>query len=280
MVPQAALAFIRSAGRFVSPELVRKGLEKISPKFKSYFSRALAGGFTGTQAIDYLMDRFGNPVQQQYANQLEQRGAQGQLTPDEMQAMGSISASKTPERLLKLGAGIGSALLSGSLGSPAAEQATQEEEAVEPRVGRAAERILGAAARQEGAATPVIAGRAVQSAKNALGTLESIRNPLTAFDMFKRENPDLGRFIEKKIGEGIPPMDAAKRARAVVKFKTPIKRLENRIGQKFESIIDQVFGGSPQASAPTASQSQQATPELSEILNLIKQYTAQKGARG
>lgn len=101
-IPAAAINFVKSAVKFVSPELARKGLEKISPKFKSYFSKALSYGFTANQALDFLSDRFSSEGQKQFQQGLAERGAKQQLRPDEMEAQAQIQSSQLPGKFFEL----------------------------------------------------------------------------------------------------------------------------------------------------------------------------------
>lgn len=120
-----------------------------------------------------------------------------------------------------------------------------------------------------------------KKAMQSLGKTASIQSPpsgLKPFDLFKKDYPELGRFIEKKIGEGIPPVNAAKRAKPVLSLKKHIERVEEDLGQPFEDVMAQLFNEQekPEPEQVKQGQTHQALQQLSE---LMKQYIASKGAR-
>lgn len=108
----AALQAVLQGLKYIPASLGVKALSKVNPKFKNFFTEAASYGVDTNRAISYLTDRFSNPNNQQFEQGLAQRGAQGQLRPDEMAAQTDISNSRIPGRALKgiasfAGAGIG-----------------------------------------------------------------------------------------------------------------------------------------------------------------------------
>jgi hypothetical protein len=304
-IPAAAINFAKSAGKYVSPELVRKGLEKISPKFKSYFAQAITYGFSANQALDYIIDRFSNPNQQQFQKSIEQRGSNQQLRPDEMEAQSQMATSQLPGKVLKSAAALAAPMLAGG-GEAAPEEAPAESpmKQTAQKAGQAAAPVTQAYKGQEGLSTPVISGRAAASAQTALGMLKGKANraktapqapqsanaaPATSFDILKKRHPVIGAFLEKEMGKGKTPFEAAAAARNARMMKTPISQIETETAQPFEGVIAQVFGLGGQQSTqaqPQAVPAQDAPAEagdagggIKELGNLIQQYIQSKGVK-
>lgn len=82
--------------------IAAKGLEKINPKMKSFFSGALAAGYTADQAMDFLRDQF-SPSQEK---------ATSSLRPDEESAINRKEYEEAPSKVAQ---GLGT-LAAGSLG--------------------------------------------------------------------------------------------------------------------------------------------------------------------
>ncbi len=303
MVIPAALntgmKFVNSAANYVSPELVRRGLEKISPKFKSYFAQSIAYGFSANQALDYLVDHFKNKGQQQYQQALEKRGQAQQLRPDEMEAQAQIQNAQLPGKVLKTGLALAAPLMAG--GGEAAPQEEAPAESPIPqmaqKVGKAAAPVTQAYKATEGLATPVISGRAVAqagmelnrrknlAAKTAPQAVESTKSAATPFDMLKKHNPEIGAFMESELGKGRSPFEAAAAARNKKSLKNPIRDLEEETAQPFEGIIAHIFGlGSPnQQAAPTQSASSAQSGDWmaaqKQLAGLIQAYNQSKGLK-
>jgi hypothetical protein len=300
-IPARAISFVTSAANYVSPELVRKGLEKISPKFKSYFAKALSYGLSANQAVDYLASRFSNPNQQEYQQALTQRGQAQQLRPDEMEAQAQQTNSQIPGKLLKTGLALASPLMMG--GEEPTPQTLPEESPIQQtaqRASRATAPITQAYKAQEGMATPVIAGRAIAQAQQAphrlqaalkakngpqtaLQAPQSPEATLTPFDMLKRNSPEIGAFMEAEMKKGRSPYEAAAAARAKKALQEPITKLEAQAQVPFEGLIAHIFGGGvPQEQEITPTQTVEGgdyRQDLKQLAALIQQYTNAKGAR-
>lgn len=124
---------------FLSPYipigLAMKGLEKISPKMKSFFGGSLAAGYTANEAMDYLRNEFSSQGQK------ETRAVDENARPDELAAKARLSHEEQPSRIAQtvgaagLGAigGAGASALTGAAqvanqtsAQPEAEQASQQ----------------------------------------------------------------------------------------------------------------------------------------------------------
>jgi len=91
--------------------LAAKGLEKINPKMKSFFSGAVAAGYTANEAMDFLRDQFSSGVEQQKS---------GSLRPDEQAGINRRKQEEAPARIAQ---GIGT-LAAGALGGVGASALT------------------------------------------------------------------------------------------------------------------------------------------------------------
>jgi len=109
---------------FLSPYipigLAMKGLEKISPKMKSFFGGSLAAGYTANEAMDYLRKEFSSPGQK------ETRATDQNARPDELAAKARLSHEEAPSRIAQ---GVGAVGL-GVLGGAGASALTNVAQAV------------------------------------------------------------------------------------------------------------------------------------------------------
>jgi len=103
--------------KFVPLGIAVKGLERVSPKIKSFLGGATAAGYSANEAIDFLRDQFSGP-------QMKQPGAGARL--DEQAAFNRRQHEETPQRVAQGIAATGAAGL-GGLGAAALTGATQAE---------------------------------------------------------------------------------------------------------------------------------------------------------
>src|SRR5258707_12053115 len=108
-----SFAPLLNVAKSLAPSLVIKGLERINPKFKNFFTEALAYGYTADNALNYLTEKFSSTGSNQFKKQLQSGAEQGTLRHDEASALGQIEASETPGNILKSATGFGGAGLLG-----------------------------------------------------------------------------------------------------------------------------------------------------------------------
>lgn len=101
--------------KFVPIGIAVKGLEKVSPKLKSFLGGATAAGYSANEAIDFLRDQFSRPHMKQPGS-----GAR----PDEQAAFNRRQHEEAPQRAAQGVASIGAAGL-GGLGAAALTGAGQ-----------------------------------------------------------------------------------------------------------------------------------------------------------
>lgn len=112
--------------KLVPVGLAIKGLEKVDPRYKTFFSGAFSAGYGADQAMEYLQNKItGNNDEQQ---RLERGKAQGTLRPDEAAGLAQVKQSENIKNLIQTGAGLGA----GALGGAAALAANGASGAVNP----------------------------------------------------------------------------------------------------------------------------------------------------
>lgn len=244
--------------QFIPVGLAVKGLEKIDPRMKSFIGAAGAFGYGANEIISYLRSKTHTASQKANRANLEESVARGTARPDEAANLERLNQSEIPGDILQGAGALGAGAL-GGLGASGALSAAQQ--AVAPGVQAAASRV-GKVASQ-----PI----AHQGAKNtipaqSLGSRAAQGAP-AAPDVFLRKHPELGRFLENRINQGIDPMTASKQAKTVKALQPKIRDIEQSMGQPLESLVSQVFGGGQAQGRQAPSQAQSA---LLEAINQTK----------
>lgn len=108
--------------KFVPLGLAVKGLERISPKIKSFLGGATAAGYSANEAMDFLRNQFSGPQMQEPV-----KGSR----PDEKAAFNRRQHEETPQRVAQGVASIGAGAL-GGLGAAAVTGAGQVAEELSP----------------------------------------------------------------------------------------------------------------------------------------------------
>ena len=86
--------------QFIPTALAVKGLEKINPRFKTFFANAGAAGYGTDRALNFLRNQLELPASRQNEQQLEQRTAQGVARPDEAAALQRLQTEQRPAKAL------------------------------------------------------------------------------------------------------------------------------------------------------------------------------------
>jgi len=231
---------VMQVAKVVGIPLAGKLLGKVDKRFDKFFDNAVTKGFSLDQAMGYLVDRFAG--KSSLENELAGRASQDQR-PDEMAALQQVQQSKLPARA-------GQAAL--AYGLPFALGGGEKETPME-KEGEAG------AAIQKGQAQP--------QAQEPGGFLE-----------FKKQNPELGRFLDTEIKKGTAPRGAALAAKKKRQFLEPIGSIEQNVGQPFEDLLDYLFQGgrqggqqqSPQGQPPPQGQPQnQPSARMSQLSALL-----------
>ena len=227
--------------KIVPISLAAKGLEKVNPKMKSFFSGALAAGYTADQAMDFLRQQFSGSEDQ----------SSGSLRPDEEAGMNRRKFEEAPSRLAQ---GLGT-LAAGALGGAGASALTGLGQAIPTQTqSQSLPSGIGQAIRQGQQAQPTVSpssaaapinpsvqAAASQTQQAQPSSPQKTQGATSAFMNFIQKHPELGNFITKEIQNGLSPIDAALTAKGQKKFKNIIEDIENKIGQSLEDIIAQLF---------------------------------------
>lgn len=272
-----------------------KALEKLDPRFKNFFTSALSYGLDANRAFDYLIDRFGG-------GKPEQNFQSKQLRPDEQVAKNEIEASGIPARLVKSGAALGlgalgaGARLGGAAAGAASEalnsQTQPSGESYGPETqakeisGRVSQLAQNTREAQQNAKInptnignlakniPGMARKGVDKAQAAFSTSNIPSG--SGVETFIAKFPELGRFLDEKINQGVSPLQAATEAKGVKKFQPQIEEIETDMEQPFEQLVSYLFQGTDKFSETSPKKQ-----GVSQALQMLSQLASElKGRRG
>jgi hypothetical protein len=194
------LASILGINKYVSEDTIKKGLQKLDPRFKKFFSEAGKYGYPAGAAIGFLKSQFGGQEEQVNQN----------LRPDEAANIELKRQKQGPENLLKTGLNVGlGAAIGGGIGN---------------LVGGIGSTMTGEGEQPQEEASPL--------------SKEGIGNQISPG--MGKEDQGIERlfgFIDKKLSEGNPLEKAVSQARSSAFFKPVISALEQRTGMPFLDLI-------------------------------------------
>lgn len=196
--------------------LAVKGLEKVDPRMKNFFTQAAAAGWGANEALDFLRNKFEGSGNKNERSRLETGSEKGTLRPDEAAGLAQIEQRERPMDLAQKGlagaVGIGAALAGreNKTDSPKERNDQSEQQSLQP-IERVPDRING-----------------------------------TAFAKFIAEFPALGKFLDEGIAKGIPIAQLVASGRQKRLLKGQIQHVEEKMGQSLEDLLAQITGGSKQ----------------------------------
>ena len=230
------------AQKFLKPEAIRSGLQKINPKFKKFFDDTSKYGYPIGAALGFLQSELSGSEQQVDPNLRPDEAANVELK--RQQDFGPRVASTIAKTAggAALG-GLGGAALSG-LGSILQPD---QQEAGAPSMG------------QEPQPQPQL--------------------PATPSANFIAKHPELGAYLDNLIAKGTQPREAALDAKGKRKFKPSVEQIESDMGQLFEDLISGLFQQQkPQGRPQPSAQSQGGmTPAMSQFMGALQEYKKLKG---
>ncbi len=263
--------------------LAAKGLEKVNPKMKSFFSGALAAGYTADQAMDFLRDQFSSGEQSQ----------DGSLRPDELAGLNRRKQEEAPSRVAQGIAATGAGAL-GGLGAAAltglGQQATQQAQNAQPQLTQQqtpSSPPPASAAPQQPPPSPQSPQPAQPQQQAQSPGQQPVQGATAAFMQFLQKHPELGNFITKEIQSGLTPVDAALNAKGEKKLKSIIDNIESSIGEPLENIIAQLFNmnmgqknqsagqnttQNSQASGQNTTQSGNVSPAMTQFMLALQEF--------
>lgn len=233
-----SLAPLLNAAKLLPSSLVIKGLEKINPSFKNYFSKALAYGFDTNRALDFLVGKFGNPNKENEYSRLRQGSQEGNLRPDEMVSLSSMESERIPGKLARGAASIGGGAL--FAGMDRKEEAKNEPINADFSMSRE--------------------DPTVPKQKTSSKVIHAPESPTEDFSsqvmqQFLNQYPELAKFLDSRINKGIDPIQAATEAKQHKKLRESVERFEARNGP-LEDALAFLFRGNGQQQRQTQGQQQ------------------------
>lgn len=225
------IAPLLGLGNITSEDLIRKGIEKVNPKFKKFFSESSKYGYPIGAALGFLRSTLStNPTDES-------------LRPDE---------SANIER--------------------------SHQKAIPERVAGTAGNILGGAALGGiGSAVASSLGQSPGRGQSEQQSSDQDQQP-TGAQGFISKHPELGAYLDNLIKAGNSPEVAAETAKTQKKFAPIIQSIEERMGQDFVDLINQLYQGTGQFQGSKPQQPKQGGAN-SELAGLLQQYIDLKRGR-
>lgn len=112
--------------KLVPVGLALKGLEKIDPRLKTFFSGAFAAGYGADEAMNFLRSKFESPE----SERLEEGAKKGSLRPDEAAGLQAVRKSKNVSENIQKGVALGA----GAAGGIASLLSGKGSQAIKPEV--------------------------------------------------------------------------------------------------------------------------------------------------
>lgn len=237
---------ILGISKIVPEDLVKKGLEKINPKFRKVFGEAEKYGYPAGAVLGFLRSEMGggsqepvNPQERPDISANKELKRQSQLPQRLAGAVGNVAGGAA------LGGLSGAALggLSSVMSNP--ESSQQSPEQVQPQ------------------------------------TKPQPQSPEQqkpgGFQTFLDKHPELGRFLDMLIGKGMEPKQAALEAKKQSKLIPMIQDIESNIGQSLEDLMGQLFQGTDKFKGSGKQQSQGKTEFLQGLDQLSQMIQGLKG---
>lgn len=201
------------ASGYLSDDLVKKGLSKISPKMGKFFRFAEREGHTIGAALSFLNQRFSedDAVAEENERPDETANRQSEI----QRRAGTNFAKNVGQAAIKaIPAGIAGSLL--GKGASAIHSA-----------------ISSIAETQSNQKEP----------QKSEQTQQEKEIPKTAFANFMNQHPDLGKYLDDLMEKGYDPVSAAKEAKGRAKFRDIIENIEDSVGQSLENLMKYLFEG-------------------------------------
>ncbi len=216
--------------KMLTEDNLKKGLEKIDPRFKNFFSATSKFGYPAGAAIGFLKSELGRG--------LAESKVDPNLRPDEAANLERKRQLDFPQRLASSAVNVASGAALGGLGGAAISG-------------------LGSAMGQSGGGQP-------QQQQSALQQQQY--DPGAAFSKF----PELMKFVSQEASAGGNAQSIASKARKSVKLRTFVNTIEQEIGDSFENLLARLIGSDQQQGAPTAPQGQDRYARLASALESYK----------
>lgn len=216
-----ALALL-GVDKMISEESLKKGLQKINPKFKKFFDESSKYGYPIGAAMGFLKSEMrGNPHQ-----------SGGQLRPDESANAEIKRQEEAPQRLVGKAANIAGGAAVGGLGGSALS---------------ALGSLIGNPQSQDQKMAPMQPDQAQAGAREGQSPIE----------ILQEYDPNLAQFVHGHVTRGRHPIEAGALAIHSGKFTKPIRQIENDMGMNFADFLQHLYGAGPSENVRNVGQPQQ-----------------------
>ena len=235
--------------KVLSPDLIKKGIQKLDPRLRQYFQSAEKAGYPIGASLAFLKSSLlGEPNNQEVPLARGDVEANKRVMQHEAFPQRAVSAIGRIAGGAALGGLAGAGL--GALGK------------VLPQAG------------PEGTPSPEQPQGTSQAESQSQGPL--------GFQNFLSQNPELGSYLDKLMSEGMNIRDAAIKAKESRKFASVVESIEANVGQSFEDLLEQLLYGTN----PSGASAQQAAPRAqgtgnaqSDLINALNEYKAFKAGK-
>ena len=241
--------------KFIPVGIAVKGLEKLDPRFKKYFSAAIGAGYGADQAIDFLRSRL-SP---------ESQGSD-HARPQEESANIDVERSYQPQ---KIAAGLGGAALGGLSGaalgaaSEIGSNLPKEKQPISYKTeipSSFEEPDFGETIVKHGKEHPAKLEREKMRVLNERegAVPEKIQEQLQQFigNIIAQYSPELSAFLEEQIQSGRDPLEAGAIAQSSGKYQSVIQKMQKDLKRKFSDILSEIYGGTQKQRQATTSAQQ------------------------
>ncbi len=242
--------------KYVPEDIAAKGLSKIDPKMKKFFSNSVKSGLGVSGAMSFLREKFENPTIEAERSRLKAGVKKGTLRPDENVSAQEMRRDEQNESTLKqLGtAGLALAGGSGALGSLGGllSSRSSQEPRVPPQVNQLPEQV------PTGMEQEMIRSEQVEQQPQG--------------DPF----PQLFQVAQKMLALGLSPEEVNEKLSKQVSYRGLVKRFEEKQGSFLDALYELAGGQQGQNQAMPAQgsagkdQFMQGLAQMSQLLQNLK----------
>lgn len=223
-----------------------QALEKVSPKLKSFISGAAAAGYASNEILDFLRS--------EYTNQNESKE---NLRPDQEAAINRRATEERGEKNIRRAATLAGGL-AGGLGASAL---TKGISAAAPAA------ISAVASGESGQGDQPGAPTNPQSPSPIAPNEKTQPQPINMASKLIAQFPQLGKFLDGQISQGVNPVEAAANARKNRLLSPVISKIEGDIDESFEDLIGRLYAPNEPSFAK-----EKSTNPLSELTVAMNAY--------
>lgn len=224
-----------------------QALEKVSPKLKSFISGAAAAGYGSSEILDFLRS--------EYTNQNESKE---NLRPDQEAAINRRATEERGEKNIRRAATLAGGL-AGGLGASALTKGISDAAPAAISAVTSGESDQG-----DQPADPTNPQSPFQKSPSPIAPDEKTQpQPINMASKLIAQFPQLGKFLDEQIAQGVNPVEAAANARKNRLLSPVISKIEGDIDESFEDLIGRLYA----PNQPSFDKQNSPLSELSVALN-------------